>query len=136
MKTAKKRDVIKKIHQLDKEDIKYAIKKIDEIGIPEKHKARKYALIYNGKEYPVKYVVSIAGERKFGEQLPTRKYTPKDVIPHLKKFGFEIKKLDDKEDNTPNKEEQIYKVTLYALLSVKVRSFSMVPQEPERLGSL
>ena len=83
------REIIPKY--IRREHILEALKKIDEEGIPPKRQSRKYYLVYNGKYYPPKYVVSIANAIATGEELDPKVFNGgRETNIFLKKLGFKV----------------------------------------------
>ena len=74
-----------------KEHILKAIKEIDRSGTPSARKSRKFYLIYKGKPYPVKYVISLANKYANGEELEHTKFSGgKEANGFLGKLGFKV----------------------------------------------
>ena len=57
------------IPKLTKSDIEKALKYIDENGIPEKNKIKKYEMLVEAKKYPPKYVVAVANHLANGTDI-------------------------------------------------------------------
>jgi 5-methylcytosine-specific restriction protein A len=47
-------------HNITREHILQAILHIDKYGVPDNRKSKKFALLFEGKQYPPKYVVALA----------------------------------------------------------------------------
>jgi hypothetical protein len=47
---------------IDEDHIFSAIREIDKKGIPKSRKSKRFQLLYNGKYYPPKYVISLANK--------------------------------------------------------------------------
>ena len=60
---------------ITKGNILEAIKYIDRFGVPSKRDSTKYDLKYKGKNYPPKYVISIANKCANGEELESTKFS-------------------------------------------------------------
>ncbi len=82
------------IRDIEREHVEQALAKIDKEGVPPKEISKKYVLVHNGKEYPPKYVISIAHQRAKSTRL--RRFSPKEAIYHLTRLGFRV---IDKEKN-------------------------------------
>jgi len=68
-----------------------AIRKINRDGIPKSRKSKKFQLLYNGKYYPPKYVISLANEYANGRELdPSEFGGGQEVNNFLRKLGFNI----------------------------------------------
>ena len=68
-----------------------AIGKIDRDGVPPRRNSTGYDLLYNGRKYPPKYVVSIANRCPNGEELDYHKFSGGDETNNfLRQRGFEI----------------------------------------------
>ncbi len=73
------------------EDILSAIDKIDKDGIPKNRLSVTYNLIYKGKSYPPKYVLSLANRFANGEELlPTDFGGGTEANSFLHKLGFTV----------------------------------------------
>ncbi|MDF2545771.1 MAG: hypothetical protein K0R93_669 [Anaerosolibacter sp.] len=76
---------------ISREHIIKAIKEIDVSGTPELRNSTKYDLLYMGKKYPPKYVISIANKYVNGNELIAKKFTGGDATnDFLIKLGFEV----------------------------------------------
>jgi 5-methylcytosine-specific restriction enzyme B len=78
-----------------KEDLLQAIKKIDAEGIPADADSQYYDVVFNGKNYPPKVVVSFANIFANGFELDRKSFSgglKTQCFKLLKKNGFEIKK--------------------------------------------
>lgn len=93
----------KKINQLTSADaVKQAIAECDKLGrekFLEKYGykyARKYPLIFNGKEYDSKAIAGVAYGRQHGQALTPYDFSGgiRPVVPVLEKLGFEVRKRD------------------------------------------
>ncbi|WP_297458402.1 hypothetical protein [Thermococcus sp.] len=67
-----------------------AILEINEHGVPGRFRSLRYSLVHNGREYPPKYVVSIANRYANGELLDPSKFTTQDALRYLTRLGFQI----------------------------------------------
>jgi hypothetical protein len=82
-------DAIERIH------VERAIERITEEGVPEKREANKFALLYDGEEYPPKYTLGVAGEEAVGEMLETESYGGgRETNSHLRELGFTVVRKD------------------------------------------
>ena len=54
---------------ITREHIIKAIERIGEEGVPPNRESKKYLLVYNGKYYPPKYVISLANKYANGREL-------------------------------------------------------------------
>ncbi len=82
-----------KLNEITKEHILKAIDRIDREGIPASAKSVYYDLLYLGKRYPPKLVVSYAHEFAFGNILPRNTFTGGQnslAFNVLRKNQFEI----------------------------------------------
>jgi hypothetical protein len=74
-----------------KKHIIKAIKEIDNSGIPKSRHSKDYRLVYNGKFYPPKYVLSIANKHATGKELdPSSFGGGKETNNFLRKLGFRV----------------------------------------------
>jgi hypothetical protein len=76
---------------ISREHVLKALKEIDINGVPKKHDARNTFLIYAGKRYPPKYVISLTNKYANGEFLTG--FTTNEAVGYLKKLGFKIEKI-------------------------------------------
>ncbi len=76
------------VKQLTREDILQAIQRIDEEGIPTNRDATKFYVAYNGKAYPPKYVLSLAGYFHDGNFIPHHLFTAQVAYKKLKEVGY------------------------------------------------
>jgi len=68
-----------------------AIREIDAKGVPSNRNSKKFVLIYDGKEYPPKYVISLANNYANGVMLDSSLFSGgQETNRFLKKLGFEI----------------------------------------------
>jgi hypothetical protein len=78
-------DIIKRDHVLK------AIAKIDRDGVPKPRESYKYFLRYNGRDYPPKYVISLAYKYATGNgELDPAKFYPHEAKAVLERLGFEV----------------------------------------------
>ena len=76
---------------ITKEIVLCAITKIDEMGIPKNRSSSMYYLVWNGKLYPPKYILSVASNILFGRELLPNEYGGgEETNTFLEKLGFEI----------------------------------------------
>ena len=93
---------------ISKKHIIMALSKIDEIGVPDRKKSRKFVLKFNKKFYPPKYVVALANKYTNGTILASSEFSGGDETNQfLKKLGFEIL---EKNHLPYNKKSKSYKV--------------------------
>lgn len=83
-------------NNIKKEHIISAIQEIDNSGISNSRRnATEYALLYNNKEYPPKYIISIANKYANNEELSSNDFNSIQSRTFLTNLGFEcIKKSD------------------------------------------
>ena len=60
-----------------REHILRALDEIDKSGIPVKRRSKDYCLIYGGKHFPPKYVISIANRYANDIELDSAKFNPR-----------------------------------------------------------
>jgi hypothetical protein len=75
---------------IKKEHILKAIEKIDNEKIPDNASSKFYDLIYNGKTYPPKLVVSYANIFINGDELDRKTFVSVPAFKLLEKEGFQI----------------------------------------------
>ena len=60
---------------IEREHIIKAIREIDSNGIPPGRESRKFCLIFEGKQYPPKYVLSLANRFATDEELDPSEFS-------------------------------------------------------------
>jgi len=82
---------------ITRDHIIQAIREIDKNGYPDKNESRKYNLLFEGKYYPPKVVLSIANRNANGELLDVSDFSGGEQFANkfLKERGFEIILKDD-----------------------------------------
>ncbi|MCM3790338.1 HNH endonuclease [Domibacillus indicus] len=76
---------------INQEHIIQAIQKISKEGVPEKRGSTRFSILYEGKHYPPKYVISIANIFANGEELSSSKFSGgEETNKFLSKLGFNI----------------------------------------------
>ncbi len=76
---------------ITREHVKKALEEIDAGSIPPGRKSTKFVLIFNGKRYPPKYVLSLANKFVVGEELdPSNFGGGQETNKFLTRLGFEI----------------------------------------------
>jgi 5-methylcytosine-specific restriction protein B len=81
---------------ITEDDIIEAIKHIDENGYDDKYESTGYDLVYKGKSYPPKYVISKANKFANGSELPLSEFNGGNPTNgFLRKLGFEISTKND-----------------------------------------
>ncbi len=84
---------------ITKEHIEQAIAYIDENGVPQNRSSSVYLLNHKEKNYPPKYVISIANKFANGEELDAEKFTGgRRTNNFLKQRGFIITAKTEKEE--------------------------------------
>ncbi len=76
-----------------KEHVLQAIYRIDEEGYPPMRRSTTYDLVYNGKTYPPKYVISLAGFFRNGKFIHESLFSGGETsasFPYLRDLGFDI----------------------------------------------
>ena len=69
-----------------------AIDVVDREGVPPRRKSRKFDLLYEGRKYPPKYLVSLANIFVAGEELSPEAFHIYDACRFLVPLGFDILK--------------------------------------------
>lgn len=76
---------------IKKDDVLRAINYIDNNGIPKERESTKFCLNYNAKQYPPKYIISIANMFANGIELSPSTFSGGEESNNfLKKLEFEI----------------------------------------------
>ena len=96
---------------ITREHIIQAIKEIDINGYSEKNASRKYDLLYNGKRYPPKVVISLANKFANGIILEFSEFSGGEQFTNkfLKERGFEIS-LKNEDDSDFEYESYSWKI--------------------------
>lgn len=101
---------------INKQNIIEAIQFIDNYGYPNEKTAKDYVLEYNGKQYPVKFVISIG--KQLSEGISIEPNTTVDTSwfkggvrtnSFLEKLGFKIKKLSLSKEELANRKAAFLK---------------------------
>jgi hypothetical protein len=80
-----------------REHILRAIKEIESQGVPEGRGSKKFVLEFDGKEYPPKYVISLANKYANDCELDSEEFSGgKESNEFLKSRGFTIKAIKGK----------------------------------------
>ena len=80
---------------INKKHILRAIEQVEKSGIPKGRRSKKFVLKYKGKEYPPKYVLSIANVYANGKELAPNDFSGGDESnSFLKNLNFTIKTYD------------------------------------------
>ena len=87
---------------ITKDSISKALKKIDKEGVPAQRQSTKYLLIQDNKQYPTKYVISLANFFENGDQLKPDLFSGGDMTnSFLQKRGFVIKEISELSGENP-----------------------------------
>src|SRR5712691_438297 len=72
-----------------------ALKRIDEMGVPRRNRARLYELIFEGKPYPAKYALSLARDDAEGTTESFRRFGGGEYYANkkLSNLGFHVQKV-------------------------------------------
>lgn len=76
---------------IKREHVLRAIDLIDKFGVPKGRLSKKFYLIYKGKKYPPKYVISLANEFANGYKLSPKEFSGgRETNTFLRRLGFKI----------------------------------------------
>jgi hypothetical protein len=75
---------------ITREHIRQAAAWINEHGIPDDRRSRKYLVIVDGNGYPPPYIICIANRYANGMELPAYAVRASEALPYLKRKGFRI----------------------------------------------
>src|SRR3990170_5371923 len=76
---------------IEKEHVIKALREIDSNGIPDIRNSRRFVLFFNGRQYPPKYVLSLANKFANGEELNSSSFSGgQETNTFLTRLGFEI----------------------------------------------
>lgn len=78
---------------IERDHVIGALKEIDKSGVPDKYNAITTFLVYNGKRYPIKYTIHLAGKYTFGRPIPLADFNTHEAVRYLKKLGFKIERI-------------------------------------------
>lgn len=82
---------------ISKEDIFKAIQYIDENGVPNQNKSKKYELVdESGKTYPVKYVIAVANHLVNHVDISTEEFHAEEAKKFLEKLDFIVETKQEK----------------------------------------
>jgi len=82
---------------IERKHIVKAIREIDSNGIPPKRESKKFLLIFEGKQYPPKYVLSLANKFANREELDPSRFTGgQETNSFLEKLGVDIMKVSSR----------------------------------------
>lgn len=74
-----------------------AVAEIERNGIPPRRQARHCYYIHEGKTYPPKYVISLAGKYAFGQEIPAKTFITTDAMTYLRNMGCKV--INKESDN-------------------------------------
>ena len=91
---------------INREHVLKAIEEIDKHGVPDSRLSHDYNLRFNGKDYPPKYIISIANKFINKSELDSREFGGgEESNGFLKSRGFEIIASDDALDSSEQKSD-------------------------------
>ncbi|MEQ8694010.1 MAG: HNH endonuclease [Gammaproteobacteria bacterium] len=79
------------IPEFTESEIQRALEHIDTHGVPASRHSMRYFLVANGKEYPPKYVLSVAGLVRNGNELDPFKFNAVSAKDYLLRRGYRIR---------------------------------------------
>ena len=86
------------IPELKEQDIREALKHIDEEGVPFRQRSTKYELVdENGERYPVRYVVAVASHLAKGSEIGTDSFDAAEAKSLLEAQGFTVETKEQEE---------------------------------------
>ncbi|OJA90461.1 GTPase [Burkholderia ubonensis] len=86
------------------EHIRLALQEIDQEGVPKDAESTGYDLLYNGKRYPPKLVLSLAVKHATGEPLDRATFSggeASSAFRLLRRLDFEVEAKDESSDGIP-----------------------------------
>jgi putative restriction endonuclease len=117
---------------LNTEHILAAIDEIDRDGVPDKRIARKYFLQIDGKEYPIKYVISIANKYLYGDEWPFDKFVAVEALNYFLSREYTV--VDKSLEDIPSLEdERDWRMLLWKELGSTNVAYGITPQEIRNL---
>jgi hypothetical protein len=90
---------------ITREHILKAIREIDDQKVPEGRSSRKFVLEHEGKEYPPKFIISLANRHANHRELGSEEFSGgKESNEFLQSRGFTIKRIIGKvcSDHAPS----------------------------------
>ena len=79
------------IPKIKEQDIKEALKYIDENGVPFQNQSTKYELVTeDGKRYPPKYVIAVADHIANGKDVSTEGFNAVEAKNYFENKGYNI----------------------------------------------
>jgi len=92
---------------IEKEHVIKALREIDSNGIPDIRNSRRFVLFFNGRQYPPKYVLSLANKFANGEELnPSSFGGGRETNNFLKILGFDIVRISSSRTITKSVQEK------------------------------
>lgn len=82
---------------IEPDHINLAVKEIDRRGVPVHRESVHYDLLYNGKKYPPKYVISLASQFASGDELAPEDFNAVEAKSFLQRRGYRI--IDRRSEN-------------------------------------
>jgi len=82
---------------ISREHVLRAIGEIDRHGFSRRKKARVWFLVFGGRRYPVKYVVSLANRFVNGVPLDSSSFTSLEAVAYLRRLGFRVIRIGSEE---------------------------------------
>ena len=89
-----------------REHVLKALKEINERGVPEDRVSKTWFLLYEGRRYPPKYVISLANKYANEYELPPSKFTPQEAASYLRRLGFKVIRAARIEEEEIEEEEE------------------------------
>lgn len=77
-------------HDLEPSHIKSAIEQIEQEGVPNARRSRRYKLLFNGKLYPPKYVISLASKFATGKMHRFQDFNAIEAIGYFNSHKYTI----------------------------------------------
>lgn len=118
---------------LEQEHIMLAIKEIDADGVPSTRVSLKYDLRIDEKNYPPKYVISIASKYHIGKEWPYTDFIAEEARRYFESRGYEI--IDKSQDTlTAIEDERDWRQLLWEELGGADFESQVSPQRLRDLG--
>ena len=89
---------------------KHVLLAVDEVtrdGFPPEHASKKYNLFYKGKNYPQKYIASLATRFASGTQLLPHEFSASQSLPIFELLGFTIRDIGTVKSGNSSKRKSI-----------------------------
>lgn len=85
----------RELKKVERASVIKAFDYIDKNGVPQYNQAVKYVVVYQNKEYPVKYLLAVASHLQYGADIETEYFTSDEARDILIKLAFPVNSKQD-----------------------------------------